>query len=841
MNLQAKILLLITPLVVLPLAWLGWIAYTKLEQNSRETTFGKMSILLDQVSRNASAYLSTVQSNIELFSGSNLIKQYILTTNESDRYSLMQPSLIRLFSSYQRAYPDYYELRILLPDGYEDTRSTLANLNNKTEDESELDFFKQLKQHNGNLYTQYTINPDNGSPVLYVGKKLIFRDALIESADKTPSLRGYLIISSNLNYLQDQLSRFMTNNGFLIITDKNGNPFLSPKNITVTKFSPQQNIKLNKAILDNKPVKINYNGQATFVQVRTIHTGLRIYALLPEDNLLTASRELGSAVIIITLLTIFLASIFIFSVINRILIQPIKVLGAAAYEVGHGRFNESIGITSQDELGDLALSFDEMSRNLQESQNQVNFLAYHDALTGLPNRHLFEKYLKHALAHVERNKSHLGLIFLDLDNFKKVNDSMGHQAGDKLLQELAGRLTESLREEDKITLTRSLPDDTLHNTVARVGGDEFLLLLSDINEPSEAAVIAQRLLDQLLTPFNINDSEFFITSSIGISFYPDDGNDGETLIKNADLAMYHAKNTGRNNFQFFNETMNEAVLERLSLENALRNAIINDEFILHYQPKVDMRNGEIKGVEALIRWQHPELGMMQPNKFIPIAEESNLIIPIGEWVINEATKQMKRWSDEGINIAMSVNISTVQLNKQNVSYIIKKYITENKCIASNLEIEITETSIIDAHDKATNVLNEIKALGVQISMDDFGIGYSSFSYLRNLPIDVLKIDRSFVRDITTDQDDAAIISAILAMAHTLNLEVVAEGVETLEQLHFLHEKKCDIVQGYLISRPLPANELKTTLINKKRINIFNAEIPPTNINSNNRLEIIKNS
>lgn len=841
MKLQVKIFLLVIPVVVLPLVWLGWVAYENLKENSRETTLGQMSTLLDQLSRSNSAYLDTVQANIELFSGSNLVKKYILTHDETTRFNLMQPSLIRLFASYQRAYPDYYELRILLPDGYEDTRSTLERLPNKTEIESGSALFQQLSETTDTIQVRYMLNPDNSQPVLYVGKKLVMRDESVEPIGTAPILRGYLIITASLDFLQEQLdSQRVGENGYLFVIEDSGRAFLTPQGREISSINKASYSQLQQAIRDNQPTKIDYNGQPTYVYGRELHAGLKILTVLPESDVLAAGRALGGVIITITLLTIILASTLIFYVINRILIQPIQKLGKKAYDVGHGRFNNPIGISSQDEVGELAISFEEMAGNLQKSQDQVSYLAYHDALTGLPNRRMFQEYLQRAVANARRNHTGLALLFLDLDDFKKVNDSMGHQAGDELLQALSERLTKCLRGEDQVSRqSTQLAGESPAETIARVGGDEFLVLLPSITDPSQAAIVAQRILKLLGKPFSINQNNFFIGCSIGISLYPNDGEDVETLAKNADIAMYHAKEHGRNNYQYFNESMNAVAAARLNLENELRKAISKREFILYYQPKIDLHTGKVKGVEALIRWQHPVKGMVPPNDFISVAEDSGLIVPIGEWVIEEATKQMKRWEESGIDLTMSINISTVQLNKQNVAEVIRKHIKQNGCTPELLEIELTETSIMDAHERATNMLNDIKSIGIQISMDDFGVGYSSFSYLRNLPIDILKIDRSFVRDITTDKDDAAIISAILAMAHTLNLTVVAEGVESLEQLHFLHNKRCDIIQGYLFSRPLPETELRQYLKNYKQLNVSDAESLEKLRTTKTNLKIIK--
>jgi diguanylate cyclase (GGDEF)-like protein len=822
-KLQSKILLLIIPVIVLPLFWSGLTAYVKLKEHSIESSLGHMSTLLEQVSRGAQSHFATTYANIELFSGSNIVKKYILTEDEADRYAVMQPSLMRLFASYQRAYPDYYELRILLPDGYEDARSTLTRLPNNTEHEADSELFQKIHTSEKVFNSLYTYDPDTGKPVLYMSKKLILRDESFEPFTTPPALRGYIVISSSLRFLQEQLNQQQIGDGgYLFVIDKLGQPFLWPQNVTIDALDKMLSFdNLQKAAQSNIAIKINASEKLVYLQGRAINDELTLYTMIPEKDLLSASRGLGIVVTTVTLLTILLASVLTFYFINRILIQPIQQLGQSARDIGRGTFKRKTDITSRDEIGDLARSFEEMGRNLYESQVQITYLAYHDALTGLPNRRMFEEFLQHAVANVKRHHNGLALLFLDLDNFKQINDTMGHQAGDELLQRLSERFTACLRDEDMLSLHEVFEGQEMpRETLARVGGDEFLILLPSIDDPGEAAIVALRLQEALTKPFEIDNNEFFISSSIGISIYPTDGEDAESLIKNADIAMYHAKNNGRNNYQYFNESMNVAAYERMTLENALRKALENQEFCLHYQPKIDMLNGEIKGVEALIRWQHPKLGMVLPSKFISIAEDSGLIVAIGEWVIDEATRQIRRWQDAGIDLSMSINISTVQLNKQNVVEVIKNYIHKNGCQPDCLEIELTETSIMDAQEPAINMLNDLKALGVLISMDDFGIGYSSFRYLRNLPIDILKIDRSFVRHITANKDDAAIFSAMLAMAHTLDLRVVAEGVETFEQLEFLRNLKCDLVQGYLFSRPLPETEIREFIFKQKQTEIF---------------------
>ncbi|HAF44598.1 MAG: hypothetical protein A2100_04575 [Sideroxydans sp. GWF2_59_14] len=437
-----------------------------------------------------------------------------------------------------------------------------------------------------------------------------------------------------------------------------------------------------------------------------------------------------------------------------------------------------------------------------EAEKNIHFLAYYDVLTGLPNRTLLRDRLGQLMAVAHRDKQQFALLFMDLDRFKYINDSMGHSVGDRLLQAVALRIQAHVRDED---------------TVARIGGDEFIVLLRETGE-SGAAVVAAKLLEALSTPYDLDGQVISTLGSIGISIYPDHAQDADTLIKNADMAMYRAKEEGRNNFQFFRPEMNFRVDLLFSMEKDLRLALERNEFFLHYQPQADLTTGKLRGVEALIRWNHPEKGAVSPAEFITVAEETGQIIPIGEWVLRTACAQLVQWQQAGLkDFTLSVNLSIRQLRQPTLGELVRNVLAECGLEPGYLELEITEGIMMGDNKIALSFLDEMNELGVKLSIDDFGTGFSSLNYLKKLPVHKLKIDQSFVRDIETDESDAAIIRSIIALGHRLNLRVIAEGVETQEQLDFLRIRGCDEIQGYFYSRPLSPEAAASFIRNPPRL------------------------
>ena len=428
---------------------------------------------------------------------------------------------------------------------------------------------------------------------------------------------------------------------------------------------------------------------------------------------------------------------------------------------------------------------------------RMSFLAQHDNLTQLSNRMVLNDRLTQAIAMARRHGQKLAVLFVDVDRFKHINDSLGHAIGDRLLQSVSGRLLACVRRSD---------------TVSRQGGDEFVILLSELTRAQDAAVCADKILLALGAPHHIDQHDLHITVSIGIATYPDDGTETETLMKNADFAMYDAKENGRNNYKFFKPVMNVRAIERQSVENALRQAIERQEFVLHYQPLMNLDAGAIIGAEALVRWNHPQRGLVPPMQFIPIAEESGLIVPIGRWVLREACRQARAWQDAGLQpLRISINISAVELRAKDFVAGVRAILTETGLEPCYLELELTETFLMQDLESTAAVLHALKDMGVQLALDDFGTGYSSLSHLKRFPIDTLKIDQSFVGNLTLDDGDASIVSAVISMGKSLHKRVVAEGVETQEQLAFLQERNCPEAQGYYFNKPMAAATLTQLL------------------------------
>ena len=452
----------------------------------------------------------------------------------------------------------------------------------------------------------------------------------------------------------------------------------------------------------------------------------------------------------------------------------------------------------EQELADQTQRANEMTKLAMAQAQRNEYMAYHDGLTGLANRSSFSALLSQSMSEAQRFDRQLAVLFLDLDRFKQINDTLGHDAGDQLLREVATRLEASVRDSD---------------TVARLGGDEFVVLLPELEDGNHAATVARKILSVIAEPFTLIGHEFRITASLGISVYPQDGLDEQTLTKNADIAMYQAKDEGKNNFQFYSETLNAHSLERLTLESSLRNALERDEFCLHYQAKRDIGSGNITGMEALLRWEHPDLGIVAPMRFIPVAEETGLIVPIGKWALKTACLQNVAWQKQGLPpSSIAVNLTARQFFDEHLLADVRSILEVSGMDPRLLELEITESLLIHDVANTLRILTGLKALGIRIAIDDFGTGYSSLATLQRFPLDAVKIDRSCIRDIIGTTQNAGLADAIIAMGKSLSLTVVAQGVETREQAEFLRAHTCDELQGFYFNKPLPADEFTQLLL-----------------------------
>jgi diguanylate cyclase (GGDEF)-like protein len=435
----------------------------------------------------------------------------------------------------------------------------------------------------------------------------------------------------------------------------------------------------------------------------------------------------------------------------------------------------------------------------KQAEKSLKHLAHHDTLTNLPNRLLLDARMEHAITHARRKQSRLALLFLDLDNFKHINDSLGHMTGDRLLQQVTQRLLSITREDD---------------TIARLGGDEFVLLMEEVKDTADIISLAQKILDKLNERFEINGQSIFVGCSIGISLYPEDGDSAETLLKNADAAMYRTKDEGRNSYNFYTREMTASAYDRITLEGSLRRAIEQDELTVYYQPQKSLTTDRYVGLEALVRWHHPEHGILPPGRFLPVAEATGLIVPLGNWVLKSACRQMVEWQRTGLPIdTVSVNLAGKQIRRDDLVESIASALDETGCRPEWLELEVTEGFIMSEIHASIDALRQLRDMGIKLAIDDFGTGYSSLSYLKKLPINRLKIDRSFVQDLADDNDDAAIVKAIVSLGHSLQLEIVAEGVETPYQENYLRQLGCEMGQGYLYSQPLPSAQIEVLVRN----------------------------
>ena len=810
MKLQHKTVLFISPLIIIPIMIISALAFYKLKEMAEERFNTQVTTLLDQISQHINEKIKVSEANLHLLSDHQLVKKYVLTNDESVRYQLLLPHLLSVFENIQSSMSDYYEIRIILPNGYEDARWATSGILNNSEDVKDEKFFHELKKTKKIQFKKIIYDESIQQYSLLLVNKLLLNDPSVDTYGVPPKIRGYLAITTSLEYLRNEINKNTIGKaGFISVVNNQGEIIISPdhQSIVLSDELLKQNVQkiLNNQKEDLDSLGFEVNNMSLLLHSRKLSSGLTLIGILPEKEIFNSGLELGQKILIVSLIAILFIVLTVLLAFRHLILKPIGVLNEATKSVGSGKFDLDIAIKRNDEIGSLSDAFIEMSKNLKQTHEDVSFTASHDSLTGLPNRGMFQAHLSDILKIAKQKDTNGALLFLDLDNFKNVNDTLGHQAGDDLLKVVALRLSGVLRTSESISIKNR---GKSRDMVARLGGDEFVILLDEIDGPQEASVVAERVLQKLGTPVDILGNQTYTNCSIGITLYPDDAKDFSELIKYADIAMYYAKSHGKNHYQFYSQELNANLQNRLVINSRIQAALDQNLFYLNYQPKMDVITGEIVGLEALIRWNDSVLGVMTPDEFIPIAEESGLITPITKWVFDEVCRHCVAWKKDGLEIvAVSVNVSNVQFKKRDLINMVNSSLEKTGLLPEFIEIELTETSLISNMVDAVEVLDGLNDLNIKIALDDFGTGYSSLSYLNELPIHTLKIDRDFIKTIVDGAKEYAIVDAIIALAHALDLKVVAEGVETDSQLQYLKERGCDQVQGYLISKPMSSVDI----------------------------------
>ena len=804
MRLSAKLLLYVIPMISASLLILGTVAYWQLKQTTEEKLLENMEIIASQADMILAAKIKQAVKDSLLISSTQLLKKYVLMPDEDQRLLLFYPSLMRALGDIQKILPDYYEIRLILPDGYEEVRRVVGVIPNKSEEEQNSELFSLIR-NNEQISAHILLNPDTNAFTLYISHPLILRDPNLDAIIAKPSLRAFLVISVGLQELQKYIDENRPGEdgdisgilpGGTVVFNSNG---VAIPPLPVNFLSAQERL-----VRDDNYIfyRASSNQLINFVSILHLH------------ELESATNRLALNVTVIAVLSLMGLTALLYTLMRMMVIKPINQLMDMSKQISYGNLQVFNQHHERDEFGDLGASFEKMATSLRESGEQIKALAYRDTLTGTPNRIMFNQYLKRVTSRASRNDEQYALLFIDIDDFKIVNDTKGHAVGDLLLQEIAARINDQIRNsdfiEEDITGSKLLSDAA--NLLFRLGGDEFTILLPDLSDPLKAGTVARRLIELFSTPFQVKGEKLHVGVSIGITVYPVDSRNESELLRFADIAMYHAKSLGKNNYQFYQDTLNESIHRKMNIAMCLREAIGNKSLTLVYQPQVELKTNRIVGVEALLRWNDPELGRIAPDEFIPVAESSGEILALGEWVIHEACRQQAEWIKQGFNtLTMSVNVSSVQFERQDVSVIVSHALARYKLNPELFEVEITESTTMSDPDKAIIKLNKVRSAGIGIALDDFGTGFSSLSHLLQFPIDVLKVDRKFVINILTHKNSMSLVSTIVAMAHSLDMIVIAEGVEDQDQVDLLQSIQCDVIQGFVFSRPLAASDVPEVL------------------------------
>jgi len=824
-NLQHKLFVPLLLIVTLPILAMGVGAYTYILDSTKQALINDVDSVSKSLRPTINERIKTAESNLRLVTSSRLIQDYI--ARDEQRYTVFQPSLIRQLSEYQGIYPEYFAMKLILENGEIDT-SVDTRVDAELEfDASEWHFYQELiKKNDTNIRALIERSEHAGQFIISLGLQLNFKSKLNELYARGKVERTFFTFSLYLDYIQTVIEDVnYTQENLIIVTDPADRIIFNNGQFNFSQLEARLKIidtddgfhLLNK---DKNPFYLS--------SVELLH-GMKLNVAVPVSKFTQSANKLALNTGL--WLTGIIIIIFVLSLayIRRLLLTPIYAIKNLVSDITNGLMDSPILLRSKkDELGALTESIIEMRSKINDNNQRIESLAYNDELTSLPNRYSFQVKLDSLTSFAEKSSIKFAVIFLDLDNFKAVNDTLGHDTGDKLLIEASERIEQSFGIDNS---DKALLKNKNKPMLARLGGDEFTILLPFENEITSINDHCKNLIEILSTPFLIDGHEIKVGASVGIALYPRDGLQRKELLKNADIAMYESKNLGKNCFTFFNEKMKQKADERQLIETSLLKAISECEFSLEFQPRIKIDDYTIEGFEALIRWDNKAIGRVPPDKFIPIAESNLQILDIGRWVLNAACIKIRKWIDMGYeDFRLSINVSAVQLHHANLVKEIEVALAINNISGNYLEIEITESAILEDEALAISKLENIKQLGVRIALDDFGTGYSSLSQLRMLPIDILKIDQSFMTNITQDKYVADVFEGIIQLAKRLRLTTVAEGVERASQHEVLLVSKCDHAQGYYYAKPLPesmADEYVRDSLTKQTVTSVSHQFIPT--------------
>jgi len=817
MNLKGKLLFGIVPIILITTLSLGFVAYSQLGRQKEQDKVKQLRLVIEQVSMRTNALVKDANASINLLSKSNQILRYVTVQGDARRKARLLPALDELFTTYQNQYPEYSEIQLFTNDGEVSCSKLALPYSSNLSPMASTQFCEHMVSNNLESYSTFISDPQLKQSGFVFGRRIEIRNPYDPSNDEVSKLRGYLVVTADAKEFGESAIRFNNSQikSFYLLTDEGRFVFhadtdrvgsIAPsaqKILSTVKVAPEEERIFEQ---DGKLLSTTFDGYEALYESKVLHKNLVLVGVLPIAEFKEVQLKLAMSVALLTLIAILVTTLTLWATLKALVLSPIRKLQDISEAIGDRRNVVPAQSVRKDEIGQLEKSFYDMNAKLdssmaeiQKSHEHIEQLAFVDSLTGLPNRRRFLSLLEDAIEEANTTESSykIAIYFIDIDDFKRVNDLLGHDAGNLLLQEISKRLTAVVSSTNtQIELAESA-------IVGRIGGDEFVLMVPEINSESDISDIADDVKTVFALPIFIENQQFTMAASIGAAMYPDHGENVNELLKSADTAMYEVKLTNKNGFCLFNTEMTYKVKNKAQLEYDLRHAIKRKEIYLVYQPQIGSMEGEVVGFEALIRWNHSEKGNIPPNEFIPIVEEFGLIGTYGFWVLNEACAQWRQWFNEGIAPPrVAVNVSPLQLSQVNLKEQVEQVLDKYNMPACALEIELTESCIIEAPAQVINTIEELRKLGTRVALDDFGTGYSSLSALAMLPIDTIKLDRSFISDISEDSKNGRIVTAVLSLANALELESIAEGVETESEQSFLKQNNCDVLQGYLLSRPL---------------------------------------